>query len=949
MALPSEQSYVSYTGNNSTVTPYPIPFKFYTIDEIVVNVTDVTGAITTLTLNVNYTVSGGDPQAGATGSILTIAAIPFSSFVELERELPIVQETNFKDIGKFPSSSVDRAFDYLTMICQQLYRQSVDFAATLFATSPETIAGVLTTKATTPAGVKDAIQAAALSAAGLPLPISYVNGGTNGDISGLSTEEDVYLGQDNSKIVTPASGNFLSRDSVRRPANQFGLFNLVDSLRTKCRTGQPLNGLFIGDSLTYLFPGVGGYGRSYLDACKDRFRGLLGEGGEGFSGFHYIANYSNLRDVIWGGGYDDMTKWQWHGTAESTAQDPYWAIPVGVIVLDATATLTADYSAYEITDIDFFTWADFQPTVMQFIPWDPRGVLPDGAPVVHSRNGDGTVQKVTVTGLGKKTGYTGIKIKNITGVFMGIGGISLRNREGLVTLHRFAYGGAKAEGHAAQNQTAQIAYWTQFNLDFAVICLGQNDDNSNPTEVAAYKTNMQTIITRLRSTNPPSMGIVLMKWWTDKCAVYEVPLKQLAEENSCIYVDINDIILDQTWSYDRGLSASNVFGDPHMTLKGSEYIGNYIADILGCNRFSPVRLPQMLDTGSAPIDRQTKRDGGISFDSANASASYGTLPDIGTKPFSIRFEIDVPDYVLQNDLRPIVALNNNPGSPQAAKDFLVFLSGFSTLGTPSLKIQVRGATVNDGRIIEHDLSKWSGQRVSVVITRDKNGLTVIINERYVSIGGENTFGTPPAWATADIISSVVVVGGYYFGQYAVFNGNIYDVRFFLGSLSFGDIDQLQDGTPGYLQWSAGVDVASGSLVVGKRYYVNGGTSITSDSVVHLAGTYFTATATTYTESGSPSVFQAGCLLAPDLDYGLGDPAPDTSSNAWVLTKAGTVSWVSPRGSLSFPADILLTEISDPAAPAANKAKLYSKDNGSGKTQLVVRFPTGAVQVIATEP
>lgn len=40
---------------------------------------------------------------------------------------------------------------------------------------------------------------------------------------------------------------------------------------------------------------------------------------------------------------------------------------------------------------------------------------------------------------------------------------------------------------------------------------------------------------------------------------------------------------------------------------------------------------------------------------------------------------------------------------------------------------------------------------------------------------------------------------------------------------------------------------------------------------------------------------------------------------------------------------------DPAVPAANGARLFSKDNGAGKTQLVVRFPTGATQVIATEP
>lgn len=40
---------------------------------------------------------------------------------------------------------------------------------------------------------------------------------------------------------------------------------------------------------------------------------------------------------------------------------------------------------------------------------------------------------------------------------------------------------------------------------------------------------------------------------------------------------------------------------------------------------------------------------------------------------------------------------------------------------------------------------------------------------------------------------------------------------------------------------------------------------------------------------------------------------------------------------------------DPAAPPVNGARLFLKDNGVGKTQLVVRFATGASQVIATEP
>lgn len=43
------------------------------------------------------------------------------------------------------------------------------------------------------------------------------------------------------------------------------------------------------------------------------------------------------------------------------------------------------------------------------------------------------------------------------------------------------------------------------------------------------------------------------------------------------------------------------------------------------------------------------------------------------------------------------------------------------------------------------------------------------------------------------------------------------------------------------------------------------------------------------------------------------------------------------------------EQNEPAAPAANEGRIYFRDNGAGKTQLMVKFNTGAVQVIATQP
>jgi hypothetical protein len=44
----------------------------------------------------------------------------------------------------------------------------------------------------------------------------------------------------------------------------------------------------------------------------------------------------------------------------------------------------------------------------------------------------------------------------------------------------------------------------------------------------------------------------------------------------------------------------------------------------------------------------------------------------------------------------------------------------------------------------------------------------------------------------------------------------------------------------------------------------------------------------------------------------------------------------------------LGEVATPAAPLANRARLFVRDNGAGKTQLCVRFHTGAVQIIKTE-
>jgi hypothetical protein len=55
------------------------------------------------------------------------------------------------------------------------------------------------------------------------------------------------------------------------------------------------------------------------------------------------------------------------------------------------------------------------------------------------------------------------------------------------------------------------------------------------------------------------------------------------------------------------------------------------------------------------------------------------------------------------------------------------------------------------------------------------------------------------------------------------------------------------------------------------------------------------------------------------------------------------------GGVYFHDRLLYTERADPSAPSSNQAVVYARDNGAGKTQLCVRFATGAIQVLATEP
>lgn len=67
-----------------------------------------------------------------------------------------------------------------------------------------------------------------------------------------------------------------------------------------------------------------------------------------------------------------------------------------------------------------------------------------------------------------------------------------------------------------------------------------------------------------------------------------------------------------------------------------------------------------------------------------------------------------------------------------------------------------------------------------------------------------------------------------------------------------------------------------------------------------------------------------------------------------LTGIGTIA-TQALSAIQLTGGIQAIEIATPSAPPTNSGLVFFADNGAGKTQLQVRFPTGVIQVLATEP
>ena len=117
MTVSTEVDHNEYTGNGVT-TNFPYTFRIFQKSDLVVQVVDLDENISDLVLDTDYTVTGAGGYSG--GNVVLTSPLSNGYQISISRELPVTQETDLRNQGKFFAEVHEDAFDKLTMLVQQV-------------------------------------------------------------------------------------------------------------------------------------------------------------------------------------------------------------------------------------------------------------------------------------------------------------------------------------------------------------------------------------------------------------------------------------------------------------------------------------------------------------------------------------------------------------------------------------------------------------------------------------------------------------------------------------------------------------------------------------------------------------------------------------------------------------------------------------------------------------
>ena len=139
MAVTEQSPTSSFTANGVT-TVFAFAFLLLQESDLVVQVTDTSGVVTTKTLGMDYTIAG---VGVATGGTVTFTAAPASDYkVVIFRDSAIERATDYQNNGDLLAETVNKDFDRLWLVLQEIFNGGKGAPTSLRVPNGETIAAL---------------------------------------------------------------------------------------------------------------------------------------------------------------------------------------------------------------------------------------------------------------------------------------------------------------------------------------------------------------------------------------------------------------------------------------------------------------------------------------------------------------------------------------------------------------------------------------------------------------------------------------------------------------------------------------------------------------------------------------------------------------------------------------------------------------------------------------
>jgi hypothetical protein len=216
MTISSTQTRISYNGNGVT-TEFAFPYLFLAAADLEVRLVAANGAVTLLTLNTDYTVTGVGDDNG--GEITLNVAPAVGARLVLNRVMDLVQEIDYITGDPFPAQTHERGLDRLTMMVQQ-HEERLDRTLQLPITSEADASAIDPEAVEVVAGIADEVTAVALidddvsTVAGIDDDVSTVAGisGNVTTVAGISSNVTSVAG--NASNINTVATNISNVNAV---------------------------------------------------------------------------------------------------------------------------------------------------------------------------------------------------------------------------------------------------------------------------------------------------------------------------------------------------------------------------------------------------------------------------------------------------------------------------------------------------------------------------------------------------------------------------------------------------------------------------------------------------------------------------------------------------------------------------------------------------------------